>query len=398
MKAASYVHGASDTPLLGETIGDNLRAHRRALRRPRRARRPLAGLPRHLPRALGRDDRASRAGCSRSASRRATASASGRPTASSGSSLQYATARVGAILVNINPAYKTAELEYALRQSGTSVLLPRARASARATTSRMLAEVRGRCPDLRLALVLDDDWDALLDGGARVTDARRSTTARRTLAVRRPDQHPVHLRHHRLPQGGDALAPQRPQQRLLRRRGACACTERDRVCIPVPVLPLLRHGPGQPRVHARTARRWSSPARRSTRSPCLEAVAGRALHGALRRADDVHRRARSPALRRVRPVARLRTGIMAGSPCPVEVMKQRAVARCTCSEVTICYGMTETSPVSTQTAPPTIRWSKRVGTVGRVHPHVEVKIVDPRDGRRRAARRARASCARAATA
>jgi fatty-acyl-CoA synthase len=76
----------------------------------------------------------------------------------------------------------------------------------------------------------------------------------------------------------------------------------------------------------------------------------------------------------------LRTGIMAGSPCPVEVMKQ-VISSMHMDEVTICYGMTETSPVSTQTgADDTI--DKRVGTVGRVHPHVEVKVVDPSPARR----------------
>src|SRR5205814_9706703 len=74
----------------------------------------------------------------------------------------------------------------------------------------------------------------------------------------------------------------------------------------------------------------------------------------------------------------LRTGVMAGSPCPVEVMKQ-CVSAMHMEDVTICYGMTETSPVSTQTAPDDTV-DKRVGTVGRVHPHVEVKIVDPATG------------------
>ena len=74
----------------------------------------------------------------------------------------------------------------------------------------------------------------------------------------------------------------------------------------------------------------------------------------------------------------LRTGIMAGSPCPVEVMK-RVVSEMHMAEVTICYGMTETSPVSTQTrADDDIE--RRVATVGRVHPHVEVKVVDPATG------------------
>src|SRR5207249_5127087 len=80
-----------------------------------------------------------------------------------------------------------------------------------------------------------------------------------------------------------------------------------------------------------------------------------------------------------RDLSSLRTGIMAGSPCPVAVMKQ-VVSTMHMDEVTICYGMTETSPVSTQTAADD-SMDKRVGTVGRVHPHVEVKIADPATGR-----------------
>ena len=86
---------------------------------------------------------------------------------------------------------------------------------------------------------------------------------------------------------------------------------------------------------------------------------------------------------------------MAGSPCPVEVMKQ-VIERMHMDEVTICYGMTETSPVSTQTAADD-PLEKRTQTVGRVHPHVEVKLVDPDTGAHRRARRARRAAARAAT-
>jgi fatty-acyl-CoA synthase len=75
----------------------------------------------------------------------------------------------------------------------------------------------------------------------------------------------------------------------------------------------------------------------------------------------------------------LRTGVMAGSPCPVEVMKQ-VISSMGMREVAICYGMTETSPVSTQTSPDDAL-DKRVATVGRVHPHVEIKIADPATGR-----------------
>ena len=102
----------------------------------------------------------------------------------------------------------------------------------------------------------------------------------------------------------------------------CGYTERDRRLHPGAVLPLLRHGHGQPRLPPPTARAWSSRPRRSTRGHARRRRGG-ALHVAVRRADDVHRRARPPAVRASSTCRALRTGIMAGSPCPVEVMKRR---------------------------------------------------------------------------
>ncbi len=102
------------------------------------------------------------------------------------------------------------------------------------------------------------------------------------------------------------------------------------------------------------------------------------MHLAVRRADDVHRRAGAARFRAATTCPSLRTGIMAGSPCPVEVMK-RVVSEMHMTEVTICYGMTETSPVSTQTTADD-DMERRVSTVGRVHPHVEIKVIDPETG------------------
>ena len=144
-----------------------------------------------------------------------------------------------------------------------------------------------------------------------------------------------------------------------------------------------------------TARAWSSRARRSTPRPCSrrsQAERCTSLYGVptMFIAELDH-----PRFERF-DLSSLRTGMMAGAPCPVEVMRQ-VRSRMHMREVTIVCGMTETSPVSTQTALDD-PLEKRVGTVGRVHPHVEVKIVDPDTGRDRAARRRRASSARAATA
>ena len=145
-------------------------------------------------------------------------------------------------------------------------------------------------------------------------------------AVRRPHQHPVHPRHDRAPEGRDAHPPQHPEQRLLRRRGACGSRPRTASASPC---------------RSTTASAWCSaispacthgstmvyPGEAFDPLATLQTVARGALHGALRRADDVHRRARPPAVPEF-DLSSLRTGIMAGSPCPIEVMK-RVRATCT---------------------------------------------------------------------
>src|SRR2546429_4826053 len=163
----SYVHGASGVALLGETIGENLRrtverhGDREALVAPhqgyRATYRPLGeqtGLAARglLSRGVARGDRVG----------------IWSPNRSEWVVLQYATARLGAILVNINPAYKTAELEYALNQSGTAFLVL-ARGFRTADYVGMLGEVRGRCAELRQVRVLEDGWDSLLRVGGKCT-------------------------------------------------------------------------------------------------------------------------------------------------------------------------------------------------------------------------------------
>ena len=145
----------------------------------------------------------------------------------------------------------------------------------------------------------------------------------------------------------------------------------------------------------RTAPAWSCPRRPSSPTATLRAVHEErctSLYGVptMFIAD-----ARPTRPSRSVDLTSLRTGIMAGSPCPVEVMR-RVIDEMHMTEVTICYGMTETSPVSTQTRRDD-PLERRVGTVGRVGPHVEVKIVDPATGLTVPRRRRRASCARGAT-
>ncbi len=369
----SYVNGPSEVPLLGETIGDNLR--RTAARFPDREALVV-----------------------RSQGYRATYGALWEATSQLAEALlalgieqgdrvaiwspnryewvvtQYATARVGAILVNVNPAYKTAELEYVLKQSGARLLLL-AKRFRTSDYSGMVDEVRPRCPALEQTVVIDDAWDALL---ARARDANPGALAERESRLQFDD--PINIQytsgttgfpkgatlsHHNILNNGYFIA-----QRLR-------YTERDRVCIPVPFYHCFGMVIGNLACTSVGAC-MVVPAEAFDPTLTLEAVQAErctSLYGVpsmfiaeLALPDFV-----------TFDLSTLRTGVMAGSPCPVEVMKQvQHVMHMT--EVTICYGMTETSPVSTQslTDDPL---DKRVGTVGRVHPHIEVKVIDPESGR-----------------
>ena len=203
--------------------------------------------------------------------------------------VQYATAKLGAILVNVNPAYRTHELAYVLDQSGTRLLV----AARGVQDQRLPRDGRGGARRARRAGARRLHRLAGLGRAARRRRGRRprrAARARGDARLRRPDQPPVHERHDGLPQGRDALAPQHPQQRLLRRRADRVLGGRPHLH-PGALLPLLRHGHGQPRGdeprrvhgHPRARLRSRRDAARRRR---------RALHLALRRADDVHRDAR----------------------------------------------------------------------------------------------------------
>jgi fatty-acyl-CoA synthase len=368
MPEPSYVHGASATPLLGETIGANLR------RTVERFGDSDAIVVRHQDirrsyRELWADTTAIARGLIGLGVEPGHRVAVWAPNRYEWVVLQFATARVGAVLVNINPAYKTAELAYALQQSGASVVVA-ARGFRQADYVAMLAEVAPRCPDVRHTFVIDEEWNALATAGASV-DA--DTLAAREAALQFDD--PINIQYTSGTTGfpkGATLSHHNVLNNGFFVGETMRLTERDRVCIPVPFyhcfgmvlgnLACTTHGacmviPGE----AYDAER------------VLEAVAAErctALHGVPTMFIGELDHARFAEL----DLGSLRTGIMAGSPCPIEVMRA-VVERMHMREVTICYGMTETSPVSTQTTHDD-PLDKRVGTVGRVHPHVEVKIVD----------------------
>ena len=289
---------------------------------------------------------------------------------------QYATAKIGAILVNINPAYRTSELEFVLNQSGCKPLI----AAQRLKTSdyaAMIAEVRPRCADLEQVVLLDSDaWRELLETG-KYADISIRNAALESIQLSTDD--PINIQYTSGTTGfpkGATLCHHNILNNGFFVGELCHYTEEDKICIPGPLLPLLRHGDGQPGGH-QPRRGHDHPGPGLRPGADAQGGAGRALHEPLRRPHDVHRRAGGPRLRRV-DLSSLRTGIMAGSPCPVEVMKQ-VIDRMGMSEVSICYGMTETSPVSTQTRVDD-SIERRVATVGRVGPHIEVKVIDPVTG------------------
>jgi fatty-acyl-CoA synthase len=370
----SYAHGASEKPLLGETIGDNL--VRTAAEHPDTE--ALVSCEQGVRWTYAElDERVDRAAASLIAAGLEPGDRLGiwSPNRAEWTLIQYATARAGVILVNINPAYRASELEYALRQSGCRILI----AAPSFKTSDYVAmteEVRPKLDALERAIFFEtQEWDELLDAGSAV-----STNEVRARAARLAFDDPINIQytsgttgfpkgatlsHHNILNNGYFVAE------------ACRLSAEDRLCIPVPFYHCFGMVMGNLgcTTHGAT---MVIPAPAFDPESSLTAVQEErctALYGVptMFIAELDHPRFDEFSLET------LRTGIMAGSPCPVEVMKQ-VIDRMHMEDVTICYGMTETSPVSTQTGPDD-PLDRRVATVGRVHPHVEVKVVEPGTGR-----------------
>src|SRR5688572_11838197 len=368
----TYLHGPSSTPLLGETIGDNLRrtverfGDRDALvvrsQNYRATYRQLWDSTSVLARALLASgvQQGDRVGI-------------WSPNRFEWVVTQFATARIGAILVNINPAYKTSELQYALVQSGTSLLI-HAKAFRTSDYVEMVGQVRPFCPALREAVTIDDGWMSLLE---RAHDSSDRELEERESTLQFDD--PINIQYTSGTTGfpkGATLSHHNILNNGFLVGEMIKYTEQDRVCIPVPFYHCFGMVMGNLGCTSHGAC-MVVPAEAFDPLATLAAVAAErctSLYGVptMFIAQLTHPRFGEFDLRS------LRTGIMAGSPCPVEVMKQ-VQSRMHMPEVTICYGMTETSPVSTQSS-----WNdpldRRVSTVGRVHPHVEIKIVDPASG------------------
>ena len=288
--------------------------------------------------------------------------------------VQYATARIGAILVNVNPAYRSHELSFVVGQSGmrTIVAVPEFKGSS---YSDMIAEAQAEHPTLvDVVLIGTDSWEELCAAGRRDDPARLDEieesldpTTRSTSSTRR----------------GRPASPRAPRlsHRNILNNGffvgeLLSYTENDRVCIPVPFYHCFGMVMGNLACTTHGAA-MVIPAPSFDPVATLEAVAAErctSLYGV----PTMFIAMLDQPIFAPLDLTSLRTGIMAGSPCPVEIMKQ-VIGTLGMTEVSICYGMTETSPVSTQTRIDD-SLERRVSTVGRVGPHVEIKIADPGTG------------------
>jgi fatty-acyl-CoA synthase len=285
---------------------------------------------------------------------------------------QYATAKIGAILVNINPAYRTSELEFVLNQSGTKLLI----AAQRLKTSdyaAMIADVRPRCPGLaRVVLLGTPDWDALLTVG-------HSASAAELASIELSADEPINIQYTSGTTGfpkGATLSHHNILNNGYFVGELCDYTERDSICIPVPFYHCFGMVMGNLAATSHGAA-MVIPAPSFDPVATLRAVEAERCTSLYGVPTMFIAELAAPEFGEF-DLSSLRTGIMAGSPCPVEVMKQ-VIDRMGMTEVSICYGMTETSPVSTQTRADD-SLERRVATVGRVGPHLEVKVIDPVTG------------------
>jgi fatty-acyl-CoA synthase len=388
MPLPSYVHGASDTPLIGETIGVHF--DRIAARFPDRD----ALIVRHQNihwtyRDLQQEVDSVAAGLLALGLEPGQRVGIWSPNNAEWVLAQFATAKAGLILVNINPAYRLAELEYALNKSGCTALIT----ASRFKTSGYLGMLRelapelahaapgqlhaAKLPELRFVIAIGAEAEPgmlsfpAIAGLGGDKERQRLVELAETLQFDDPINiqftsgttgfpKGATLTHHNILNNGYFIAR------------AMKFTEADRLCIPVPLyhcfgmvlgnLACLTHGAAM-----------VFPGEAFDPLATLEAVEAErctALHGVptMFIAEMDH-----PDFAKF-DLSSLRTGIMAGSPCPIEVMK-RAVASMHLDQITIAYGMTETSPVSFQSSTDD-PLERRVSTVGRIQPHVEAKIVD----------------------
>jgi fatty-acyl-CoA synthase len=369
----SYAHGASNTQLLGETIGANL--ERTVARVPDRD--ALVSVHQNM-RFTYREFNAAVNQLAKGFLSLGLAKGDRvgvwSPNYAEWALTQYATAKIGVILVNINPAYRVHELAYVLNQSGCRVLV--AAPSFKTSDYRaMVGEVQPNTPALESAIFFfSEEWDALVAAGNTVKDEDLQT---RAASLQCDD--PINIQYTSGTTGfpkGATLSHHNILNNGYFVGEGLNYTENDRVCIPVPLyhcfgmvmgnLGCTTHGAAM--IYPEAAFDPAATLRALSSERCTSLFGVPTMFIAELAHPDMA----------TTDFTSMRTGLMAGSPCPVEVMKQ-VTSTMHMPEVGIAYGMTETSPVSTQTAT-NDNLDRRTGTVGQPGPHIEVKIVDPETG------------------
>ena len=379
MTALSYASGPSTAPLIGRTVGEELD------RVARETPEALAVVSRHQGVRLSYGElhetveRAARAFLSLGVEK------GDRVGIWAGNCVewlivQYATAKIGAVLVNVNPAYRRHELEYALGRSAVTALVA-ARCFRQTDYLEMLRAVTPELPSLRATVLLGEasagmlGWEEFLDGGGPALAAK--------LRERESEldfDDPINIQYTSGTTGfpkGATLSHHNILNNGFFVGEGCGYTAADRICVPVPLyhcfgmvmgnLGALTHGAAVVYPDVAFDAKATLEAVQAERCTSLYGVPTMFI-AQLQHSDFAGY-----------DLSSLRTGIMAGSPCPVEVMKQ-TIDRMHMEDVTICYGMTETSPVSFQSGKAD-DLEHRTATVGAVHPHVECKIIDPETGR-----------------
>ena len=369
MKKLSYTNGASNIPLLGETIDENLR-------------KTVAKFPNND--ALISAHQHYRATYIEFYEQ-VTAVAKGlialgvktgdrvgiwSPNCYEWTLLQYATAKIGAIMVNINPAYRTSELIYVINQSGLSYIF----SAIQFKTShykKMIDDAREFTDTLRKEVYWGESWEYFLAQGKKVSDEKLQAYEAK---VQFDD--PVNIQYTSGTTGnpkGVTLTHHNILNNAYFIGVRMNYTDKDRVCIPVPFYHCFGMVIGNLCCTAHGAT-MVIPNDSFDATKTLEAVERErctSLYGVPTMfISELYTLDRHPY-----DLSSLRTGVMAGALCPPEIMK-RVKEQMNMHEITICYGMTETSPVSTQTRIG-VPFEKQIHSVGTIQDHLEIKIINP---------------------
>jgi fatty-acyl-CoA synthase len=371
VRERSYASGSSDLPLIGRTLGEDF--ERTVARQPEHE--ALVDVPagrRWSYRQL--DDAVDRVATALLQLGIAQGDRVGiwSPNCAEWVFVQYATAKIGAVLVNINPAYRGHELEYVLNQAGIRLLIA-APSFKTSDYSAMITQVRNGCRELEDVVLLgSDQWSAMTS-----CDVDDAALAARAPTLRFDD--PINIQYTSGTTGfpkGATLSHHNILNNGFFVGSLLGYTDADRVCVPVPFYHCFGMVMGNLGATSNGAT-IVIPAPAFDPAATLGAVEQERCTSLYGVPTMFIAELGLPDFAGY-DLSTLRTGIMAGAPCPTKLMK-RVVSEMHMTEVTIMYGMTETSPVSTMTRRRD-DIEHRVSTVGTVMPHVEVQIVDPVTG------------------